>query len=321
MNNEQKYNTVIQKNTFYFYDTTFEQEYEGKIDNLAQTLLVVKNEIDTNGLKKEIFEKLLCEKENGLKALLALTGFSEEALQRLITIARIVDNQEFSQLLNKSAWVEQEEGDIKEWGKSKISNLLKTNESFRQGIVNLFFEGGTVPFLAQTLPLFELKKLNIAKLKFETTALIDTIARYKEKGSRAGIKENNAEEIIRAVLKELGISHQAGDLTELIKNAPITKRTMDFIIPNKQNPQIIIESSFLSTTSSGQGDKAKTEVQMAQLIKMHYPNVLFVGFVDGIAWYVRKSDAKRIVSAFDEVFTFHLDEIDRFKQFLKDNLI
>lgn len=321
MNNEQKYNTVIQKNTFYFYDTTFEQEYEGKIDNLAQTLLVVKNEIDTNGLKKEIFEKLLCEKENGLKALLALTGFSEEALQRLITIARIVDNQEFSQLLNKSAWVEQEEGDIKEWGKSKISNLLKTNESFRQGIVNLFFEGGTVPFLAQTLPLFELKKLNIAKLKFETTALIDTIARYKEKGSRVGIKENNAEEIIRAVLKELGISHQAGDLTELIKNAPITKRTMDFIIPNKQNPQIIIESSFLSTTSSGQGDKAKTEVQMAQLIKMHYPNVLFVGFVDGIAWYVRKSDAKRIVSAFDEVFTFHLDEIDRFKQFLKDNLI
>jgi hypothetical protein len=321
MTHDQKYDTVIQKNTFYFYDTDFEQAYEGKIDNLTQTMLVLKNEVETKGLKKEIFENLLKEKENGLKAILALTGFSEEALQRLITIARIVDNQEFATLLNKSTWADQEEGDITEWGKSKITNLLKNNEGFRQGIVNLFFEGGTVPFLSHTLPLFELKKLNIAKLKFETTALIDTIARYKEKGSRSGIKENNAEEIIREALKELGVSHQVGDLEELIKNAPIAKRTMDFIIPNKQNPQIIIESSFLSTTSSGQGDKAKTEVQMAQLIKTHYPNVIFVGFVDGIAWYVRKGDMKRMVSAFDAVFTFHADEINRFKQFLQEKLV
>ncbi|BEG57396.1 hypothetical protein NHP21005_10840 [Helicobacter sp. NHP21005] len=38
---------------------------------------------------------------------------------------------------------------------------------------------------------------------------------------------------------------------------------MDFIIPDKINPQIIIECSFLSTTSSAQGDKSYQD-QLAQ---------------------------------------------------------
>lgn len=78
-----------------------------------------------------------------------------------------------------------------------------------------------------------------------------------------------------------------------------------------------IESSFLKTTSSGQGDKAKTEANIKKLISRYYPKATFVGFVDGIGWYVRKQDLARMVSAFDDVFTFHKDEIERFKQFLK----
>ncbi|MBK8471352.1 MAG: hypothetical protein IPL33_03605 [Sphingobacteriales bacterium] len=91
---------------------------------------------------------------------------------------------------------------------------------------------------------------------------------------------------------------------------------MDFIIPNKGNPQIIIESSFLVTTSSGQGDKSKTEGGVKALISKYYPKAKFVGFVDGIGWYVRKGDLMRMVSAYDDVFTFHKEEIERFKQFI-----
>lgn len=53
-------------------------------------------------------------------------------------------------------------------------------------LLTCFFEGSTVPILAQTLPLFELKKLSISKLNFETPAMIDTLVRYKEKGSYSG---------------------------------------------------------------------------------------------------------------------------------------
>jgi len=110
-------------------------------------------------------------------------------------------------------------------------------------------------------------------------------------------------------------------LGELITNAPDTKRTMDFIIPNKKTPRIIIESSFLVTTSSGQGDKSKTEISIQKLLKQHYPKALFVGFVDGIGWYVRKEDLKRMVAAYEDVFTFHKDELQRFADFLKGKVI
>ncbi len=77
---------------------------------------------------------------------------------------------------------------------------------------------------------------------------------------------------------------------------------------------------FLATTSSGQGDKSKTEIFIDSLIKAHYPNAIFIGFVDGIGWYVRKGDLKRMVTAYEDVFTFHKDELKRFEEFLIERL-
>lgn len=314
---EDKFRTVIQKNTFYFFNQKFEENYEGYINSLKETLLIVKNKVETEGLKKKIFEWLLKEKENGLRALLALTGFSNEYLKRLTTILRIVDNPELNTLVFKDKWHSEKNPDnIQEWSDGTILKKIQSNEYFRKGLVNIFFEGASIPFLANTIPLFELKKLSISKLKFEIPELIDTIIRYKEKGSYSGMKGNNPETIIADILEKLGLTYETGDLTELISNAPDNKRTMDFIIPNKKNPLIIAESSFLATTSSGQGDKSKTEISIDALIKTHYPNATFVGFVDGIGWYVRKGDLKRMVTAYEDVFTFHKDELQRFEKLL-----
>ena len=81
--------------------------------------------------------------------------------------------------------------------------------------------------------------------------------------------------------------------------------------------RLIIESSFLVTTSSGQGDKSKTEISIYKLIKKHYPKSKFIGFVDGIGWYVRKEDLKRMVAAYEDVFTFHKEELHRFETLLR----
>ncbi len=321
MTTEQKYQTVLDKNTFYFYNPVFQEKYESYINSLNETLLVLKNKVETEGLKKGIFENLLAEKENGLRALLALTGFANESLKRLITVVRVAENKELAKLLLKEKWGETEKLEkITEWGDSRLENMIKKNEFFRKGLVNLFFEGSTVPFLAQTLPLFELKKLSISKLNFEIPAMIDTLVRYKEKGSYSGQAENNPEFLIKTILEDLKIPFEKGDLEELFKHKFDEKRTMDFVLPSKTNPQIIIESSFLVTTSSGQGDKSKTEGNIKKLIEQYYPQAKFIGFVDGIGWYVRQGDLKRMVTAFDEVFTFHKEELNRFKDFLKQNL-
>ena len=142
-NNDKKFKTVIDKNTFYFYNPVFQEKYESHINSLNETLLVLKNQVETQGLKQNIFENLLLEKENGLRALLALTGFANESLKRLITVVRVSNNTELSKLLYKEKWINVEDtNDIKEWGDSRILNLIKNNEYFRKGIVNLFFEGG-----------------------------------------------------------------------------------------------------------------------------------------------------------------------------------
>ncbi|MDR2149321.1 MAG: hypothetical protein LBO67_00560 [Spirochaetaceae bacterium] len=316
----EKYSTVIQKNTFYFSDHEFEHSYEGYINSLKETLLIIKNQIEIKGLKKELFEELL-EKENGLRALLALTGFSNEYLKRVITIIRIMNDKELNELVYKKEWyINTDQDDIEEWSDKTIIKLIKTNEFFRKGLVNLFFEGASVPFLVKTIPLFELKKLSILKLRFEMSELIDTIIRYKEKGSYSGRKENNPETVVSKLLKRLNVTFETGDLGELIKNAADKKRTMDFIIPNKKEPRIIAESSFLATTSSGQGDKSKTEIAIDILLKKHYPDACFIGFVDEIGWYVRKHDLRRMVNAYEDVFTFHQDELSRFEQFVQDTL-
>ena len=38
--------------------------------------------------------------------------------------------------------------------------------------------------------------------------------------------------------------------------------------------------------------------------------------MDGIGWFVRKNDLKRMVAAYEDVFTFREDEIERFERFL-----
>lgn len=258
-------------------------------------------------------------KDLGLKTLLAITGFSNESFQRLITVIRIVDDEYLDEITFRKYWETAKRGEeIAEWSKPKIFRLINSNPYFRKCIVNLFYEGSTIDFFNQTLPLFEFQKLSIGKLNFETDALIDTIVRYKEKGSRSAKGKNNPENLIAKILERNNITFESGDLTELISNAPEEKRTMDFIIPDKITPKIIIESSFVVTTSSGQGDKSKTEKSIDALLKQHYKNAKFIGFVDGIGWYARKRDLKRMVNAYEDVFTFHEDELKRFENLLKN---
>ena len=320
--NIEKYERIIKMNTFYFYNRDFEESYEGYINSIKELLLYMKNEFELKGLKKEIVENVLLEKENGLKALLTLTGFSNEQLKRIITLIRVVDYSELNKTFYKSKWIKKEDipyNELGEWSDNKIFNMIKTNSYFRKGIVNLFFQGATIPFLTKTLPLFEVKKLSLSKLQFKIPELLDSLIRYKEKGSYSRQRGNNPEILIEKSLKELKINFEHGDLLEFIKNETLTKRNMDFIIPNKQNPRVIIECSYLVTTSSGQGDKSKTEISIKSLIKKHYPKTKFIGFIDGIGWYVRKIDLKRMVSAYDDVYTFHDQEIIRFKNFIIKN--
>lgn len=116
ISNDYKFRTVIEKNTFYFYNSVFQEKYESYINSLNETLLVLNNEIDTRGLRKELIEDLLLENENGLRALFALTGFSNEYLKRLITVVRVAQDKNLSKLMHKEHWcIDHLNSEISEW--------------------------------------------------------------------------------------------------------------------------------------------------------------------------------------------------------------
>mgnify|MGYP000457356590 CR=1 FL=1 len=307
-NEEEKFRTVIQKNTFYFRNRDFEEKNEAYIHSMVQEILVLKDEIDRNGLSEDLFIKLITEKENGLDVLLTITGLSQESLLRILTFIRISNDKQLTKITHKNLWFRA--NNEQEWKIGRVKKMIKENEEFAKGIISLFFKGATIPILSKVIPLFEFKKLDIRKLKLEISSLIDTLIRYKIKGSYSASSMNNPEVILKELLKELNVDYTGGKLKHIPRN-------LDFIIPDKKNPKVIIECSYETTTSSGMGDKAKTEIEVGKSIKKFYENAKFIGFIDGIGWYVRKSDLRKMIRAFDDVFTFHEDEIKRFKKFLK----
>jgi hypothetical protein len=309
----EKFRTVIDKNTFYFYNKSYEEYYEGQIASIAQNIFLLKNKIETNGLRESTLLEHITNVKNGLDAILTVTGFSKESLQRLVTFVRVSNDSELSKLVNREDWPTE---DFKtEWTLNKIKSIIKKNKKFAEGVVNLFFKGSTIPIIGSLLPLFEFKKLDINKFSFSIESLIDTLIRYKAKGAYKAGKGGNPEVVIEDILENNKLTFERGKFR--IPAAGNIPRTMDFIIPNKTSPKIIIECSYSVTTASGMGDKAKTEKTVADYLKTNYPGVIFVGFVDGVGWYVRRGDLQRMVEAYDDVFTFHTEELERFNQLLK----
>ncbi|MBI4266751.1 MAG: hypothetical protein HY668_00075 [Chloroflexi bacterium] len=312
LSNKQKLDIVLKRNTFFFRSEDFEDKWEARISSITNLLLFLQSELRTKkslGDKKKVVVDLLLDKPDGLTALLALTSISEEFLLRLITFARTIQDKELSKLVRIESFSRFPLD--KEVSKSSLFRLVRTDRHATESIVNLLFEGYSVHILQEYLPLFELKKLNFSKLEFTTESLVDTIVRQAKRGSYKAQDKNDPAGLIKLLLD----THKIPYVTK-ITLAGIS-RTMDFVIPNKSSPKILVECSFEVTTSSAMGDKAKTEIQVISDIKRHYSNTAFVGFVDGIGWYVRKKDLARLVGAFDNVFTFKNTELARFLEFVK----
>jgi len=310
--NEEKLRIVLEENTWFFYNVEFEEDFEGYISSLTSLLLLLKQDIETkstNEAKKRVIVDYIMNKPDGLMAVLTLLGFSMESLLRVIAFIRASDDEALNTLVNKAAWPQ--EPLEKVWGEAFVTRLIKSNRDVAKGLVNLFFEGDTVPILRRSLPLFEFKKLGFRKLSFSIESLVDTLIRYKTKGSYKARSENNPVVLIETLFTNRNIPFEKDVQLEYLR------RKTDFVIPGRDDPKIIIESSYVVTTSSGMGDKAKTEVAMAQDIRIHYPEALFVGFIDGIGWYVRRRDLRRMVSAFHNVFTFKRSELQRFINFVE----
>lgn len=312
---DEKLNIVIQRNTFFFNNQVFEEKWEAYISSLTNLLLLLKRDLDSVSsieAKKKIVADTMVNKTDGVSAVLALFSISEEFFIRLVTFLCTIEDEELNRLVSRESLA-----DIpidRAYQKNSLYRLIRRKPELAESLTNLFFEGFSVPVLRKYIPLFELKKFNFNKADFSTESLVDSVVRLSKRGSYKAQKENDPAKLLHLKLEEHHIEFKVNS------TVPGIRRSMDVIIPNTSHPLIIVESSYESTTSSAMGDKAKTEVEVAQEIRVHYPRARFIGFIDGVGWYARRRDLERLVSAFDEVFTFQETEIERFLTYVNLSL-
>lgn len=322
----EKHQTINDKNTYFFINDKFENKYQKYIESLISEFVELQLKIKKNGCNEKVIGDLI-EEDNGLILITSCSALSFEMLEGIITYLVLKNDENLDVIFNTSKW----RNSINQKNKSnncnitisKIQKFVKTNRYLKECIVKLFFFGYNIPELRNVIPLFELSKLNPSKLNTIDTIhpeVFDSLLRGKLKGSYSASKERNAEIIIETALNKLNVPYTRGDLPLLSRNEKTRKRTLDFIIPDKENPKVIIECSYVCTTSSGMGDKAKAENGVNDLIEKYYPGAIFIGFVDGIGWVSRHKDAKRMCEAFDDVYTFHDSEMKRFEEAIKEIL-
>lgn len=309
---DEKIRTVLEKNTFFTKALPdVEREYQELIDNVVYSLKKLKEmvkELDTTKPYKqkllEILADFLHTEEHGLDAALAVCGLSCEKLYRIVNFLRIAYRR--GSYRSQSDWIR--EAPAGEWKEEKIKSKLRDDPAFAADLAKIFL--GEEPLINDMLSPYDRRTLDPRKFLFQEDAILDTLVRYSLHGRYTASKGAAPEDIIRNILDEMGVRYERGRVEGI-------GRRIDFIIPSRARPKVFIQCSYVETTSSGMGDKAKTERDtVARSIKQNYPNATFIVFVDGAGWLVREEALRIMCEAGDYVFTFHEEQLKEFKRLL-----
>jgi predicted DNA-binding transcriptional regulator AlpA len=313
---DEKFKIAREKNTFFAKPSPrVEQIYQNLTVNIVASLKRLKTmtkPFNASMLNREKFAKLIAHflqtDEYGLDAALALCGLSREKLYRIISFLRLA----YTKGLYKSTsnWIKEEIGT--EWKEEKIKSKLQDDPEFALDLAKILI--GEEPLVNQMLSPFERRNLTSKRFLFIEDEMLDVLARYSLHGSYSASKGGAPEDIIKSILDEMEVLYDRGEIEKI-------GREIDFIIPSKTNPKVFIQCAYNETTSSAMGDKAKAERDtVARNIKQNYPDATFIIFVDGVGWLMREGDLKIMCEAGDYVFTFHEEELERFKKLLSQLL-
>jgi G:T-mismatch repair DNA endonuclease (very short patch repair protein) len=310
---DEKIKTVLEKNTFFTKALpSVEEEYQKLIDSVVCSLKKLRKIVEGVDIKEESYKQQLFEiltnflhtEKYGLDTALAVCGLSYEKLYRIVNFLRIAYQRGLYQ--SQSNWIK--ETYTTEWKEGKIKSKLRADPTFAADLAKILL--GEEPLINRILSPYERKTLDPSKFLFQEDSMLDTLARYSIRGRYIASKGGAPEDVIKNILDEMGVRYACGKVKGV-------GRKIDFIIPSETKPKVFIQCSYVETTSSGMGDKAKTEKDtVSKNIKENYPKATFILFVDGAGWIVRGEALRIMCEAGDYVFTFHEEQLKEFRELL-----
>lgn len=288
---------VIETSVVFYNDENVEKRFDNFIKQKAKDIIAYERAKGRVSARDVV--RFLREQPNGLKRVLTILHLSEEKFKRIITLLRKLEG-EFD----------------KEWTLTKIEKNINGNNEFAWKIARLFVDGKNDRRLVKYLPRFYRERLNLKSLR-EYADEEELTIRLKEKygGTYFNWKGDAVEDLIRRKLDSIGISYASG-------SASIVEVTVDWAIPNLEDPYVIVMSSYQETTSSSQTVKARDMLKCYEAI--HHRNIqrgenrAFVNFVDGGGWLARQRDLRRLLDGCH--YFLNINNLDMLEGIVKNHV-
>lgn len=315
--------SCIQMDELYLQFEEFINELLTQIDSFNFTGNLEKDIISFMKIKIQIkdnyhmiFEKNKRTELVGYRILLSMLGVSLEQMKNII-----IPNYR----------------NLNTFNETKLTN----NNNYASCIANLFIYGYNDDQLKNILngDIITLKRFNLSQYddleefiqtkKGNLRQTLEDAYKSRIENKKGYFVETN---ILGSIVKDLGYTYEAGKLDALEKYfdrkeaaSDKNKRNpnIDLIIPSKENPILLIESSYQLTTASGQTKKIDANYDVYKAIKKYSKDlgreIIFINFVDGAGWKARgESDLSRLVSSCDYIINYN--NLDHFKDILEYHL-
>lgn len=265
-----------------YRNSSLEREMEEKVESIVSNLLDFKSDKTT----EELLAEFLKREPEFLGVVLAMANLSQEKFLRILTAERFF-NHDYG----------------REWNADTVYKKLKADSGFAVRIAKLFIEGKSNALLASQIADFYLRQLYLPPNWQEIIRdknVIGNIVRKKLSGEYTDRKGDYVEGLLRtrllALFDEYGITFTKGQVTLLGKE-------VDHVVPSLDEPYVLIMSSYMETTSSGQTARANEQQAMSAKLQEHHirygKKIAFVNVVDGAGWLARRSDLEKLYRGCD----------------------
>ena len=231
-----------------------------------------------------------------LGIILALSNMSQEKFLRLLTAQRFI------------------QGDFgNEWGINAVHRKIATDDEFVMQLASLFLEGQQNSFVASQIARFYLNQIRLPSNWRQIVLdrqILTGFAYRKLTGEYNDAKGDAIENIIRSTLDEItlryGLSHTKGQVR-------LVGKEVDHVLPSRDEPFVMIMTTYMETTSSSQTARANEQREMYLAIQndnmRHGSKRVLVNFVDGSGWLARRPDLRKLIDSCD--YILNLKTLDR----------
>lgn len=275
-----KYDCIISSTTMFIVNDSIENTYSARTVSQTSELIQKLTQINSiDGLKKYIRDY-----PNALDNILCLLDISLEKFKRIISMIRI----------NKRYTVQSE------WDLRKTRNYMLEKEDFMNEVCELFLEGASAVKYQKLIPKFYLEnfKINLNVLSRLTNE--DDLKRLIKSKMETAYNNEIANYYYDVITSKLiSIVKKHGYDCELKSFVKTLGREVGLVVKDNEKILVVIDISYMITTSSSQTDyarkiKATFDIQKAFDKNNDVNNFIYVVIIDGAGWIGRQSDLQRI---------------------------